>query len=87
MSEEKKNKNENKQLSLSEVYNSGESVQNRSNVHKEIQGPPRINYSHAFKKTDAERSEHWNMVAAFRELLKLKGISKRKVPYTVYSRM
>ena len=86
MAEQKKNKNENKQLTPAEVYNSGEAIQNRANVQREIQGPPRINYSHAFEKTERDQGELYTARKKWREDLKKRGFTKRNPPITIRSK-
>lgn len=84
MSEQKK-KNESKQQSAQEIYNSGEAIQNRANVQAELQKFPRINYSKAFQKTEQEQGQLYTMRKKWREMIQKQGHSKRNPPYTIRS--
>lgn len=77
-------KKENKQQSVAEIY--AEATSTRESVRKEIQGPPRPNYSHAFEKTPQERGELYTVRQAWREDLKRRGFTKRNPPITVRSK-
>ena len=82
---DQKKKNENKQQTPAEIYNSGEAIQNRENVQKEIQGPPRLNFSHAFQKTEQDQGELYTARKKWRDSIKAQGFTKRNPPITIRS--
>lgn len=79
-----KNKNENKGQSPVEIYNSHEAQSRREKIRKEINSTPRVDYSHAFQKTDAEKGEWWTERAKWRKSIKRAGYTKKNVPMQTY---
>lgn len=79
-----KNKNENRASSPTDIYNSSESQHNRLNIFKEIQGPPRLNFSHSFEKTKEDRKELRAERKKWRKEIQEQGFGKRNVKMQTY---
>lgn len=78
-----KNRNENRQATPVDIYNSNEAQQKRLAVKREINSTPRPNYSHAFEKTDEERGLLWTLKNVWRKDVQAKGGTKRGFKTTI----
>lgn len=78
------NRNENKEQSFAQIYNSSQAISNREAVRKEINSTPLEINPKRFEKTPQERGMLYTLRHKWREMIKKQGLSKRKVPMQTY---